>query len=130
MTTQQHQPDAKHVERRVILLADDEFAILSLLRDTFEEAGYAVIIAHDGREAFAKAQALPPDIVVTDLMMPRLDGVGLCRKLRADIRTAHIPIVGMSAAKSPPEHGFTAFFAKPFDIDKVLKLVHGILATS
>jgi CheY-like chemotaxis protein len=122
--TQQHERTELQRAEKTILLVDDEFAILSLLQDTLEDAGYAVLVAMDGEQALALARQHSPDLVLTDIMMPRLDGVELARRLRADPRTRHIPILAMSAAqKSPKTDAFASILAKPFDLDDVIAQV-------
>lgn len=104
-----------------ILVVDDSQPILLLLQEVLADAGFTVHVALDGQAALALAHAAPPDLILTDLMMPHLDGHALRARLQADPQTAHIPIVGMSAAR--PVHradGFAGFIAKPFDLDVLL----------
>ncbi len=108
-----------------ILVADDEPAIATLLADILEADGHTVMLAHDGREALALAEAQRPDVILSDVMMPFLDGIGLCRALRQRPGTRRIPVLLMSAA-SPPAGWQTlanGFLAKPFDFDAVCRLV-------
>ena len=122
--TYQHEPTQSPEAGKTILLVDDEFAILSLLQDTLEDVGYEVLVAMDGEQALALAWQHSPDLVLTDIMMPRLDGVGLARRLRADPRTRHIPILAMSAAQKPSKSDvFVSILAKPFDLDDVIAQV-------
>lgn len=81
-----------------ILLVDDDPNILRPLRLLLEREGYRVLTASDGQAALAAAAVESPNLIVTDWMMPRLDGVGLCRQLRDDAATADIPVVMLSAA--------------------------------
>jgi CheY-like chemotaxis protein len=123
MTHPQEPTESPKVEKTV-LLVDDEFAILSLLQDTLEDAGYSVLAAVDGYQALALAWQHSPDLVLTDIMMPQIDGVELARHLRADARTRHIPILAMSAAQHPPKSdAFASVLAKPFDLDDVIAQV-------
>jgi CheY-like chemotaxis protein len=127
-----HQPDPNTMpdDRKTVLLVDDEIAIVSLLQDTLEDAGYAVLTALNGQQALALAWEHAPDLVLTDVMMPRLDGVELARQLRADSRTRHIPILAMSAAQHPPKSdAFASILAKPFDLDHVIAQVRHWLST-
>ena len=131
--TMTHQQEIRNSprEEKTILLVDDEFAILALLQDTLEDAGYAVLAAADGRQALALASEHMPDLILTDIMMPRIDGVELARRLRADSRTRHIPILAMSAAQHPPKSdAFVSILAKPFDLDDVIDRVRRLLSTS
>lgn len=119
---------AKHHE---ILLVDDEQPILDLLCDVLEDAGYTVHTARNGRMALDVLEQTSISLVLTDLMMPYMDGYTLCAQLRTNPQTAHLPVVGMSAADSAGgRSGFTAFLAKPFDIDNVVELVEKLLSTA
>ena len=91
-----------------ILLVDDEAAIQTLLSYPLRKDGYEVVQAHDGREALARFAELAFDLVVLDVMMPRLDGLETCRRLRA---TSTVPIIMLTA--------------KAEEIDKVLGLELG-----
>jgi CheY-like chemotaxis protein len=110
--------------RRPILVVDDEPAIVVMLQDVLEDAGYAVMTASNGRAALVIAQHSALGLVFSDVMMPQMDGDTLCQALRADPRTAHLPIILMSAARrAPPACAATALLSKPFDIEVVLALV-------
>jgi CheY-like chemotaxis protein len=78
------------------LVVDDEPDLRFLLRRIFERAGYEVVEASHGSDALASVHASLPDLVVTDIMMPVMDGVELIRRLRADPATAEIPILAAS----------------------------------
>ncbi len=113
-----------------ILVADDESPILALLRDLLEDEGHTVLAAHNGREALALARAEHPDLVLSDVMMPLMDGMQLAHMLRADAITRELVVILMSAAQPPDlaAVGAAAFLAKPFDIDTVNRLVARHLA--
>lgn len=107
-----------------ILVVDDELAIVVMLQDVLEDAGYPVLTASNGRAALAIADRTTLALVLSDMMMPQMDGDTLCQALRADARTADLPIILMTAARrTPPACAATALLAKPFDIDIVLDLV-------
>jgi CheY-like chemotaxis protein len=111
-------------QRRPILVVDDEPAIVAMLQDVLEDAGYAVLTANNGRAALAVAQQSMIALVFTDVMMPQMDGDTLCQALRADPRTTNLPIILMTAAgHTRPTCAATALLAKPFDIEMVLALV-------
>src|SRR5438045_9568336 len=88
-----------------ILLVDDEPALRELLRATFEGADVSVDEAESGLEAEARIRRRRPDVIVLDLRMPVMDGVELCRRLKADPRTKEIPIALLTRAggeEDPP----------------------------
>jgi len=103
----------------LVLVVDDEPGIIEFLRFALEDNGYRVATARDGSEALREIGRERPDFVVTDLMMPRLDGWELCRTLRHQDATRSMPIVGMSAIEP---HGalLDAFLRKPFELDELL----------
>lgn len=109
----------------VILVVDDEEPVLDLLTDVLEDQGYAVITALNGRVALQLVQEQPPDLVISDVMMPFVDGIELTRCLRAGSSTRDVPVILMSAATSPDlaACGANDFVGKPFAIDRIDALV-------
>jgi DNA-binding response OmpR family regulator len=119
----------------VILLADDNQEILMLLREHFKHQ-YNVILACDGEEAFQKCNTQFPDLVISDVMMPKMNGIELCANLKKHLRTCFIPVI-LLTAKSLVEHqiegvesGADAYIPKPFDIRLVKAVVRNLLARS
>jgi CheY-like chemotaxis protein/class 3 adenylate cyclase len=96
--------------RKLVLLADDSPLIHRHTVPLLEDEGYEVRSAHDGAEALALARALGPDLVITDVEMPRLDGYGVCKALKADPATAHVPVLICSSLGEATdlERGFDA----------------------
>src|SRR5438309_6468987 len=80
-----------------VLVVDDDPVIQKLLQVNFEMEGYSVITASDGEEGLEKARASHPDVIVCDVMMPKLDGLGVARALKGDAATSAIPIILLSA---------------------------------
>ena len=80
-----------------VLAIDDDRAALDAIEAALGPAGYVIDRAEDGRTAVARAQAVPPDLVICDLLMPDLDGFGVVRELKGDPRTAAVPIVILTA---------------------------------
>jgi CheY-like chemotaxis protein len=111
--------------RPTILVVEDEEPVQQLVADLLGDEGYHVLIAADGAQALALVRAERPSLILTDLMMPVMDGVELCRRLRADEQTRHLPIVVMTAAGRGPSEAARAdaYLAKPFDLDILLELV-------
>jgi CheY-like chemotaxis protein len=102
-----------------------------MLRDVLQDEGYMVLLARNGQEGFERARELRPQLILTDLMMPVMDGRTLGRHLRAEPRTAQIPLIVMSAAYRPQDgDAFDAVLAKPFDILPVLDLIRAHLGDS
>lgn len=112
--------------KKKIVIVDDNDDFLALLRDTLG-SDYELIEAHNGQEAWDKIVTTMPDMIITDVMMPVMDGNELCAKVKNDIRTSHIPLV-MLTAKTAEEHnieglanGADDYLTKPFN-NKILRL--------
>jgi len=118
--------------RKRILIVDDDAAIRALLRLILEGIGYEVGEAHHGGSALAEIGASVPDLVMTDLMMPVLDGTQLIRCLRSDSRTACIPILVLSANPNAKEIASKAdaVLGKPFNRASLVAIVGSLLTGS
>jgi two-component system, OmpR family, alkaline phosphatase synthesis response regulator PhoP len=119
---------------RHILLCDDEIHILRAAEFKLKRAGYDVRIAGDGQEAWEAIKAEKPDILITDCQMPRLDGLGLVRRLRGDPATADLPVLMLTAKGFELSHeqlasqwNVMAVIAKPFSPRELLQRVDTIL---
>jgi len=121
-------------DKRLILVVDDEPDILGLERLMFEREGWQVISSGDGVDAIQKAIDRRPDLIVLDVMMPRMNGYQVCRLLKSDPQTANIPIVicTVRSLESEKRYGYTSgadhYLVKPFDPPELVRLVRGILA--
>lgn len=113
---------------KTILIADDEEFIVDLLATLLEDEQYRVLRAYDGEQAFLAVEHERPNLIITDVMMPRLTGTELARRIRAKEPAPPTPIILMSAVRQPPTIPDTHYLAKPFDIDQVLDLVERLLA--
>ena len=80
-----------------LLLVDDEPGLRTAVKAYLEDEGFAVTTANDGEEGWATAQEMVPDVIISDLMMPRLDGYGLLKRLRADERLGGTPVIFLTA---------------------------------
>jgi two-component system, sensor histidine kinase and response regulator len=114
----------------LVLVADDEPAVLEVLTEVVEDLGHDVLRAHDGREALHLARAQRPSLVVTDHMMPRLSGVELCRAMRSDEVLHAVPVILLSAAIPPEAEEANAWLSKPFELDEFEALVRRTLEGS
>jgi len=116
-------------QQQSVLVVDDEREIVALLSVLLEEEGYRVVPAFDGAEAWNLASAQHPDLVISDVMMPRMSGLELVSRLRgADNALADTPVILMSAVSQATSTEGVAFLPKPFDLDRVLSLVSTELA--
>jgi diguanylate cyclase (GGDEF)-like protein len=125
----------EEVEERLLIVDDDPF-IARLLEIELQAAGYKVRVANDGQQAIDMVRGDPPDLVITDVMMPHVDGFELTRMLRQDPRTAAVSVIiltarGLSADKL---EGFAIgaddYIVKPFDTPELLARVRGVLRRS
>ena len=113
----------------VVLIADDEEDIVRFVEINLRLEGFDVVAAHDGEEALAKALDLAPDLVLLDAMMPRMDGYEVCSRLRADPRSAHIPVIMLTAKSLEADRvlaqtvGADDCVIKPFDPAELLTKV-------
>lgn len=119
----------------VVLIADDEEPIAEALGDIIEEAGYHAILARDGRRALELALGERPALVITDYMMPYLNGAQLMLAVREDAHSrgqSPPPMVLMSAAGRPYLDGTLAdaIIGKPFDIAEIDALLHRLVGAS
>ena len=116
----------------IVLVVDDEEPILSIVAEVVEEMGHQVLRAMNGREALDMVRTTPPDLVLSDVMMPFLNGVDLCRTLKSDGATSHIAVVLMSAvaADRGQSAGADGFVHKPFSLDEIEAAVNGGLTPS
>src|SRR5688572_12890512 len=116
-----------------ILICDDDPAILRVLQVNLEVEGYSTLLAHHGEEAVKVARAEHPDLIILDIMMPRMDGYETCEAIKGDPATKDIPVVFLSAKAqdSDIEKGKTydvaEYLTKPFDPDTLIEVVERVL---
>ena len=115
-------PVAEDIDKPVMLIVEDNAEVLNFVAANFM-ADYNVHIAHDGVEGLKLATELIPDIVISDVMMPNMNGITLCSKIKTDTRTSHIPVI-LLTARTPLifkleglETGADDYITKPFSID-------------
>ena len=113
-----------------VLIVEDDTRIANWVRVYFERAGFSAEVTHDGESGLALARDLAPDLIILDLMLPRLDGVELCRILR---RESDVPIIMLTAREAPVERitgldsGADDYIVKPFDPDEVIARAEAVL---
>ena len=119
-----------------ILVVDDEIYIVHILDFSLGMEGYEVLTALDGEQALEKARGEHPDLIVLDIMMPKLDGYETCRMLKADPATKDIPIILLSAKgrnvdqKIGFEVGADDYITKPFSPRKLVERINALLGQS
>lgn len=113
-----------------VLVVEDEFAIADTVRSVLAAEGYSVAVAQDGKEALELMTSVKPALVLSDCMMPGMDGYQLLEAIRATPHFAKVPVVLMSAVPPrarPAEARWNAFLRKPFGIDGLIEVVRAHL---
>lgn len=124
------------MSQATILVADDETHILNVVSIKLHNAGFKVITAEDGAEAYTQAVTHRPDLIITDYQMPHLSGIELACKLWRDPMTSEIPIMLLTARGFDLSHKDTdvsnirCVLAKPFSPRQILAKVHELLSAS
>ena len=121
----------QHPERCVLLIAERDPSVRELQRHFLEKAGFALDFADDGEAALERAREARPSLIVTEILIPRLDGLALCRRLKEDPLTRDIPVIVFSilaAAARAEEAGASAFLRKPFVETAFLEKVRELIA--
>jgi two-component system, chemotaxis family, chemotaxis protein CheY len=118
---------------KIIMTVDDSASIRQMVSFTLKEAGFGVVEATDGKDALAKLLGSAPHMVITDLNMPNLDGIGLIRALRANPAYKFVPIIMLTTEsqvekkQQGKEAGATGWIVKPFQKDQLLAVVKKVL---
>jgi len=121
---------------RKILIVDDEPYILNILDFSLDAEGYSVLQAADGDEALRVAAEQSPDLIIMDIMMPRLDGFETCRRLKEDVHTRDIPVVLLTARNSREDRArgdevkADGYITKPFSPQRLLDTVQQYLGVA
>jgi two-component system alkaline phosphatase synthesis response regulator PhoP len=116
-----------------ILVVDDEVDLVETIRFPLEMEGFNVLVSYNGEDALNQARKENPDLILLDLMLPKLDGYKVCRLLKFDERYKHIPILMLTAKTQEKdkllgkETGADEYITKPFDIDELMKKVKAYL---
>jgi chemosensory pili system protein ChpA (sensor histidine kinase/response regulator) len=116
-----------------VLVVDDSLTVRKITGRTLTREGYNVVVAKDGIEALERMQVRAPDVIVTDIEMPRMDGFDLTRNVRADPRLKDLPVIMITSrtADKHREHaaelGVTVFLGKPYEERELLDNIAGVV---
>jgi len=119
--------------RAKVLVVDDEEYIQPILNFSFGAEGYDVVTASDGEEGVSKAKDEKPDVIVMDIMMPKMDGYEACKQIKTDPQTKDIPVILLTAKgrdadrKLGSEVGADDYVVKPFSPGRLIERVEGIM---
>ncbi|NQT06758.1 MAG: response regulator [Candidatus Omnitrophica bacterium] len=122
------------MDKKKILLVDDEKDLVETLTYRLEANNYVVVPAYDGQEGLDKARKDNPDLIVLDLMLPKMDGYKVCALLKRDARFGKIPIILFTARaqdsdkRMGEEAGADAYITKPFEPQVLLSKIEELLA--
>ena len=119
--------------QKKILIVDDEVDLVETLRFPLEMEGFNVLVSYNGEDALSQARKEKPDLIILDLMLPKLDGYKVCRLLKFDERYKHIPILMLTAKTQEKdkilgkETGADEYITKPFEMDYLMEKVKAYL---
>jgi len=119
--------------QKKILVVDDEVDLVETIRFPLESEGFTVLVSYNGEDALNQARKENPDLILLDIMLPKLDGYKVCRLLKFDERYRNIPILMLTAKTQEKdktiglETGADEYITKPFDIDELLEKVKSYL---
>lgn len=131
-TSSEVQNSSPTEEANTILIVEDNESFRHFMRELLHN-DYNILLASDGQEGLEMAQHYNPDLIISDVMMPRMDGYALCRAIKSDAQCSHIPFVLLTAKNSSESRsgaydaGADSFIAKPFDIDVLTSRIHQLL---
>ena len=121
------------MSKQTILVVDDEQDLLDLIEYNLRQEGYEVILAEDGQEGIQKAREHMPDLVLLDIMMPQMDGIEVCDRMREDPELSHIPIIFLTARSDEKTEieglnkGADDFITKPISTSKLVSRIKAVL---
>lgn len=116
-----------------VLIVDDEVDLVETIRFPLEMEGYTVLVSYNGEEALNKARKENPDLIILDIMLPKLDGYKVCRLLKFDERYKNIPIIMLTAKAQEKDKiigtktGADEYITKPFELEELLEKVRSYL---
>jgi two-component system alkaline phosphatase synthesis response regulator PhoP len=121
------------MNQKKIMIVDDEVDLVETVRFPLEMEGFNVMVSYNGEDALNKAREESPDLIILDLMLPKLDGYKVCRLLKFDEKYKHIPILMLTAKTQEKdkilgtETGANEYITKPFEMDDLLEKVKAYL---
>jgi two-component system response regulator VicR len=116
-------------DRKKVLLAEDTIPIRLVVKTIMSKIGYDITIVDNGVEAVQKSVELQPDVILMDIMMPKMDGIQATLKIKTNPKTKHIPIIMLTALKTSDavltsyDYGADYYINKPFSNDELIKAI-------
>lgn len=124
------------MDKKKILIVDDEKDIVETIQFNLEVEGFDCLVAYDGEDALLKAKRENPDLILLDIMLPKINGYKVCRLLKFDEKYRHIPIIMLTAKAQESdklmgkETGADEYVCKPFVMDKLVGMIRKYLKNS
>ena len=121
------------MEKKKILVVDDQVDLVKTIKFTLELEQYEVLVSYNGEDALKQARKENPDLILLDIMLPKLDGYKVCRLLKFDEHYKHIPILMMTAKTQEKdkllgkETGADEYIIKPFDMNELVEKIKAYL---
>ena len=121
------------MDRKKILLVEDQADLIEMLKLSLEAIDYEIITAADGEEGLKKTRKESPNLILLDVMMPKMNGYQVCRELKKDEATKKIPVIMLTAKGQQSdkfwgkETGADEYVTKPFDMDELMEKIRGLL---
>ncbi|MCK4795150.1 MAG: response regulator [Desulfobacteraceae bacterium] len=121
------------MNKKRILIVDDERDIVETIQFMLESEGFECLLAYDGEDALLKARTENPDLILLDIMLPKINGYQVCRLLKSDEEYKHIPIIMLTAKVQESdkfwgkESGADDYVTKPFEMEKLIQKIQGYL---
>jgi len=114
------------MDKKKVLIVDDDRDCVQMVKDFLENKGFEIATAYEGETGLAKAKTFKPDVMILDVMMPVLDGMGVLQTLKDDNSTKHIPVIMLTAKDRDSDilkgykHGAEYYITKPFDLKQLM----------
>ncbi|ANH81585.1 hypothetical protein A8C56_11910 [Niabella ginsenosidivorans] len=129
-----HQNNSEYAEKQIMLVVEDNNDLLLFMADTFSKK-FIVYTAGNGKEGMLRLKEIQPDIIISDVMLPEMDGITFCKKVKADFRTSHIPFI-LLTARTPVmykiegyETGADDYITKPFSLELLEVRIDNLIAS-
>jgi two-component system OmpR family response regulator len=125
-----------NIQSAKVLVIDDEPEITDIVETFLTESGYTVEVENNAVQALAKARKFKPDVILLDIMMPEVDGYGVCQELKKDGALAHVPVIFLTGKDRNDDMGrsFKAggdmFIKKPFSCERLLEIVNIVVMST
>ena len=125
-----------NIQSAKVLVIDDEPEITDIVETFLTESGYTVEVENNAVQALAKAREFKPDVILLDIMMPEVDGYGVCQELKKDSALAHVPVIFLTGKDRNDDMGrsFKAggdmFIKKPFSCERLLEIVNIVVMST